>query len=187
MKGLRYLAAAATIVCLGVSPVSAFTKCKMPDGRTMFVDNPPPGCVVEREIANPSADPESAPAPSEGEESATASPDSGDAQAIAARRRIERELNAAAADLERLREEAANAPKKPPGIYVYTDGSGGEMRDKEFTDPAVAVKLKEREEVVLKRIDNLKAEFDGLTRDLASRHGGAAPSWWNPPRCRGCP
>ena len=188
MTGVRSFAVAAALVCLGASPASAFKKCKTADGKVMFVDVPPAGCVVEGEFENPSSESAPSDAASGAEGTAEASDGGGDAQAIAARRRIERDLNAAAEDLERLRDERANAPRRPPGIYVNTQDGSGTYRGEEFVDPAVEAQIAAREEGVRKRISELNEAFGNLTREIASRHGGEAPSWWSAtPRCPRCP
>ena len=186
MIALRALAASAVVVCLSAATAFSFVRCKMPNGELVFADVPPPGCVVEGELKNP--EPAAGEASTESSsEAAAASSGSGDGQAIAAKRRIERDLEAAAENLADIRRDLANAPKAPPGVYVNTQDGSAKYYDKERVDPRAAVEIQAREQKALERIATLKEEFAALTREVEKQNGGRAPSWWTPPRCDGCP
>jgi hypothetical protein len=190
MSGRGNAVVAAGLLLLASAPASAFVKCRSADGKMMFVDVPPPGCVVEGELKNAPGAPEAEPAPeaATGSTGDTAARDSADASAISSRRRIERELDQVAGDLIDLRREFANAPKAPAGIYVDTSDGSAHYFDKERVRDDVDAELRKREQTLLARIQALKDEFAGLTSDVEKRHGGSAPSWWNPTvRCGRCP
>jgi hypothetical protein len=193
MSWTRVLGAAIAAVLFGSAPAPAFVKCQMPNGKLLFVDVPPAGCVVKGEMKNaPEAaePPSEASAPNEDGEGAngSAATDSGNAQAIAGGRRIERELAGAADEWDRLQQERANAPKSPPGVYVdVTDGSG-QYHENERVRPDVAAELDAREKQIRDRIQGLRDEYTALTGEVTERHGGSAPSWWRTtPRCDRCP
>lgn len=188
MVGGRLLVLAAIVVCIAASPAAAFKKCRTADGKLMFVDIPPPGCVVEEEFENrPAPATEGSPGEAPTGSSPEAATTAADAGAIAARRRIERELASAADDLVRLDRELAGAPKMVPGVYVDLEDGSGSVRDGTEVRPDVAADIAARRQVVEDRIRNLKETYDVLTRDLADRHGGV-PSWWSEsPRCDRCP
>jgi hypothetical protein len=194
MVGVRALVVAVALALVGPGAASAFVKCQMPDGRLLFVDVPPPGCVVKGEMKNsepaePPSEPSTPGEDAEGEAgSGSARSDSGDAQAIAGARRIERELDSAADELDRVKQDRENAPKSPPGIYVDVNDGSSKFEENERVQPDVAAQLDAREKEVLERIQGLRDEYATLTTDVEKQNGGRAPPWWSStPRCPRCP
>lgn len=196
MTGARSLRSlvVAVLVCFAATPASAFKKCRTADGKLLFTDVPPAGCVVEGEIPNAPRAPE--PETPAGEPSAGDVPVAGDApaggsfdaQAIATRRRIERALAGAADDLAALARERANAPRLPAGAYVDTRSGEGSYQDGASIDPQAEAAIRAREDKVKERIQALRDEDAAVTAKLAESNGGSLPSWWSPaPRCEGCP
>ena len=192
MVAIRALVAAVGLSLVMPWEAAAFVKCQMPDGRLLFVDVPPPECVVQGELKN-SEPPKEPSAPGEGAETeegdgGSAGSDAGDAQAIAGARRIERELESAADELQQVKQDRENAPKSPPGVYVDVNDGSGHYQESERVRPDVAAELDAREKQVLERIQSLRDDYAKLTSDVEAQHGGRAPSWWNAtPRCQQCP
>ena len=193
MVGVRALVVAVALALVGPGGAVAFVKCQMPDGRLLFVDVAPAGCVVKGELKNtepaePPNESSTSGGDTEGDAGDAASSDAGEAQAIAGARRIERELESAAEELDRVKQDRENAPKAPPGIYVdLTDGSG-HYQEQERVRADAAAELDAREKQVLERIQSLRDEYAKLTGDVEAQHGGRAPSWWrSTPRCPRCP
>jgi len=188
MKDLHALAVAPILVCLFSFDAAAFMKCKTADGKLIVTDTPPPGCIIEGELKNDESSASSAQAVPSAESAAhQTSTDSGDAQSIAARRRIERELSDAADELAKIRQELANAPRALPGIYVDLKDGSTKVHEQTRVQPKAAAEIGERERQALDRIQKLKEEFANLTHQVEKRHGGRAPSWWAPVRCDRCP
>lgn len=185
---LRILGLAAAAVA-SVTPASAFTKCRTREGGYLFTDRPPPGCVVEAEIANAPEAPSGDDATADGA-AAEDPPASGsvEAQAIRTRRRIERDLAAAAADLEALGRERLAAPRMPAGVYVNTRTGEGSYEDGRTIERRAEAAIREREETVKARIAALRDEYATVTAELREANGGAMPPWWSEsPRCPRCP
>lgn len=172
------------LLCSAATPASAFKKCRTADGKLVFSDNPPAGCVVEGTFDNSAAaeDASEEPAaPGEAEASGGF-----DAQAIQARRRIERELAKASDELAALAREYASAPRLG-GVYVDTKTGEGSFESGQNIDPRAAAGIRERENKVKERIRALQEEYATLTTKLAETHGGQLPPWWPAaPRCDGC-
>jgi hypothetical protein len=194
MVGVRAFVVAVALALIGSGDAAAFVKCKMPDGRLLFVDVPPPGCIVQGEIKNTEpAEPASEPSASgEGAEDdaggGAPSSDAGEARAIAGARRIERELDSATDELDRVKRDRENAPKSPPGVYVDLNDGSGHYQENERVRPDVAAELDAREKQILERIQALRDDYAKLTSDVEAQHGGRAPSWWSStPRCPRCP
>ena len=188
MVGVRALVVAVALALVGAGDAAAFVKCQMPDGRLLFVDVPPPDCVVQGEMKN-SEPAEPASEDAEGDAGGdSAGSDSGDAQAIAGARRIERELDSVADELDRVKQDRENAPKSPPGIYVDLNDGSAQFEENERVRADVAAQLDAREKEALERIQGLRDEYAKLTSDVEAQHGGRAPSWWSStPRCPRCP
>ena len=193
MIGVRALVIALSLALLGSDDATAFVKCQMPDGRLLFVDVPPPGCVVKGELKNteppePVTEPSASGEDGEGDAGGATGSDAGEAQAIAGARRIERELESAADELDRVKQDRENAPKAPPGIYVDLKDGSGHYQEQERVRADVAAELDAREKKVLERIQSLRDDYAKLTSDVQAQNGGRAPAWWSStPRCSRCP
>lgn len=181
-------------VAVLVAQLDAITKCRTADGRLLFVDILPPGCVVEGLYKNQAPNGEliggepptgrQAPStlPSESELNAF------NTRASIERRRIESAAEDAAEAVQGIRDEIAGIPSSVPGRFRNSaSGVIGYMEAQRKRDQYVD-ELRMKEAALLAAIERLRLEFKQLTGEVAKGNGGATPSSWSTVfRCRSCP
>lgn len=186
---MRVVGIALLLVALMMTSARGLVLCTTADGKTYAGDTPPPGCKVQSEYTSPAAE---AQTPQRAVEEDGASRKATDAAAVEThalmeRRRIEREANDAAEQLDEVRQRIASlAPVNTAG---FNANLGGLMAyDQSATSRAESMTtLRTQERELLTRIRECRTRFDDLTSSLAKQRGSLPASWSPRMRCDRCP
>ena len=110
-----------------------------------------------------------------------------DAKAISIRRRLERDANDAAEELEETRRKLGTVPVVNPAMYENS-GYGWQRYEEDLHNRDMLISsLRQREAELLGKINDARQAFGELTAKVAEVHGGMAPPSWAPIRCSKCP
>ena len=151
-------------------------------GRKTYVgDKPPSNCVVKGDYSNGPEEqtpPPRSSGPTGPSAGAEADENAFDAQALARRRRIEKDINEAADKLIAAREHLGAVEGVRPNWSYEQIQVNKHNRDRFSADESAATR----------RIEECRREFDRLNEEVRKHHNGSLPAGWSPTLyCRDCP
>jgi hypothetical protein len=187
MDALRIAAMSFALQLLTTTSPAALVLCTTPDGKTYAGDTPPPGCKVTSEYTSSKPPTPQEELDADLADKTAAQMNAFDAKAISIRRRLERDANDAAEELEETRRKLGTVPVVNPAMYENS-GYGWQRYEEDLHNRDMLISsLRQREAELLGKINDARQAFGELTAKVAEVHGGMAPPSWAPIRCSKCP